>query len=168
MFYTGLGIALASTSLAQNLGAARNRSTWSQRMLITGAFSTLSGATAALLAGPLTGGLPGPVWSVALTLALLAAAGALTAQALAAWWGPAGYASATMLFIAVGMSTSGGVVDVGLLPAPAQAVSALLPPGAAVRAIRDVSYFGGHDVSIPLLTLACWVVAGAALLRIRE
>lgn len=51
VFFTGLGIALASSSLTQSLSGTRIRPTWSQRMLVTAAFNTLSGA-AALLAGP--------------------------------------------------------------------------------------------------------------------
>lgn len=168
VLFTGLGIALASSTFAQNLAGARRRPTWSQRMPVTGAFSTLSGVGAAFLAGPLTGALPGPLWPVALTLTLLSAAGALATQALAGWLGHAGYLAATVLFVGVGIPTSGGVVGADLLPVPARSVSALLPPGTAVRAIRGFCYFGGSHVALPLLTLIGWAAAGTALLWIRD
>lgn len=56
----------------------------------------------------------------------------------------------------IGNSTSGAIIGYDLLPAPARAVSAQLPPGAAVRALRDVSYFGGAHLTVSLLTLAAW------------
>jgi hypothetical protein len=73
-----------------------------------------------------------------------------------------------MTYSAAAMPTSGGIVGAPLLPAPARTVSALLPPGAAVRAIRSYCYFHGVHVAIPLLTLAAWTAAAALLLRIRE
>jgi hypothetical protein len=167
VFFTGLGIALASASFVQGLARVRTRRTWSQRMLVTGAFNVLSGMAAALLAGPLTGALPGSPWPVALTFTLLSAAGTLATQALASWLGPAGYPTATVLFVAVGIPTSGGIVGADLLPTPARSVSALLPPGAAVRAIRGFCYFDGSHVVVPLFTLTGWAAAGAALLWIR-
>lgn len=167
VFFTGLGIALASASFVQGLARVRNLRTWSQRMLITGAFNVLSGLATALLAGPLTGALPGSVCPIALTLTLLSAAGALATQALAGWLGPVGYPTATVLFVAVGIPTSGGIVGADLLPAPARSISALLPPGAAVRAIRGFCYFHGSHVVVPLITLTVWVTVGSALLWIR-
>lgn len=167
-FFTGLGIALASSAFAQNLAGARRRPTCSQHILVTGAFSTLSGMGAAFLAGPHTGALPGPLSPVAMTLTLLSAAGTLATQALAGWLGPAGYPAATVLFVGVGIPTSGGVVGADLLLAPARSVSALLPPGAAVRAICGFCYFGGSHIAVPLLTLIGWAAGGTALPWIRD
>jgi hypothetical protein len=158
---------LASASFVQGPARVRIRRTWSQRMLITGVFNLLSGVAAALLAGPFTGALPGSPWPVALTLTLPSAAGTLATQALASLLGAAGYPTATVLFVAVGIPASGGVVGADLLPTPARSISALLPPGAAVRAIRGFCYFDGSHVVVPLFTLTGWAAAGAALLWIR-
>ncbi|MFG2276134.1 hypothetical protein ACGFNY_41040 [Streptomyces chartreusis] len=168
MFFTGLSLSLAASSLAHGLNRAHTRPTWWQRVCVTGAFGALTGLGGALTAGPLMGALPGPVLSVAAALSLLSAAGALTTQALVEWLGPPGYAVTTMLFIAVGMPASGGIVGVHLLPTPARTVSALLPPGAAVRAIRSYCYFHGEQVAVPLLTLVGWVTAAAVLLWMHE
>ncbi|MCI3273398.1 hypothetical protein [Streptomyces cylindrosporus] len=168
MFFTGLSLSLASSSLAHSLNRAHSRPTWWQRVCVTGVFGALSGLAGALVTGPLLGALPGPVLSVAATLALLSVAGALTTQALAQWLGPPGYAATTVLFVAVGMPTSGGIVGVHLLPTPARTVSELLPPGAAVRAVRSYCYFHGVQVTVPLLTLAGWIAAAAVLLWMRD
>ncbi|MEU3982819.1 hypothetical protein AB0F77_22440 [Streptomyces sp. NPDC026672] len=167
MFFTGLGIALGSSALVQGLNRMRIPLTWSQRVFITGVFSVLTGVAGALLTGPVTGALPGPPVPVATTLALLSAAGALTTQALTQWVGAAGLPAATVLFVGVGMPTSGGVVDTDLLPPAARSMSALLPPGAAARAIRNFCYFDGVHVVGPLLTLTGWATAAAALLWAR-
>ncbi|MER6925010.1 hypothetical protein ABT314_39855, partial [Streptomyces spiralis] len=49
----------------------------------------------------------------------------------------------------------------------ARAVSALLPPGAAVRVITDLSYFDGAHAARPVGTLALWAVGAALLLGLR-
>ena len=83
---------------------------------------------------------------------------------LGTWLGPLGVPVATLLLLTVGNSTSGATIGVVLLPYPARIVSGLLPPGAAVRAVADLSYFGGAHVTGPLITLALWAVLGALLM----
>jgi hypothetical protein len=75
---------------------------------------------------------------------------------------------ATLLLLTVGNSTSGATIGVVLLPRLARIVSGLLPPGAAIRAVADLSYFGGAHVSGPLITLALWAVIGALLVGLRS
>jgi hypothetical protein len=75
---------------------------------------------------------------------------------------------ATLLLLTVGNSTSGATIGEDLLPPAAQTFSAALPPGAAVRAITDLSYFGGAHVAPALLTLGLWVLLCAALVWARE
>jgi hypothetical protein len=43
------------------------------------------------------------------------------------------------------------------------AVSQLLPPGAALTAVRNVQYFDGAATLVPLLTLGAWAVGGLLL-----
>lgn len=167
-FYVAFGVSLASFSLAQNLVGAARRLRLRHRVAVTTGFTVLGGAAAAVLAGPVYGALPAPIVPLALTLALLSAAAAFATQALGTWFGSIGIPLSTLLFVTVGNSTSGGVIGQNLLPSMAQVVSAVLPPGAAVRALRDLSYFHGAHVIMPLVTLACWAVVGAVLVYVRE
>lgn len=167
-FYVAFGVSLASFSLAQNLLNAARRLRLRHRIAVTTGFTVLVGTAAGLLAGPVFGALPAPILPLALTLALLSAAAAFATLALGAWFGSIGIPLSTLLFVTVGNSTSGGVIGQNLLPALAEAVSAVLPQGAAVRALRDLSYFHGAHVITPLLTLAGWAVAGALLVHVRE
>jgi hypothetical protein len=71
------------------------------------------------------------------------------------------------LLLTVGNATSGAVIGADLLPAAARTVSALLPPGAAVRTITDLSYFNGAHAAGPVITLALWSAIAAVLLGVR-
>ena len=109
------------------------------------------------------GAVPGALVPLALTLALLAAAAGFTTKLLGTYLGPIGLPVATLVLLTLGNAVSGAVVGADLLPTAARALSPLLPPGAAVRAISDLSYFHGAHAMGPVLTLALWA-AGAALL----
>jgi hypothetical protein len=87
---------------------------------------------------------------------------------LGTWLGPLGVPVATLLLLTVGNSTSGATMGVVLLPRLARIVSGLLPPGAAIRAVADLSYFRGAHVSGPLITLALWAVIGPLLVGLRS
>ncbi|MET8518050.1 hypothetical protein [Streptomyces sp. NPDC005077] len=43
-----------------------------------------------------------------------------------------------------------------------------MPPGAAIRAITNLSYFGGSHAVLPVVTLALWAVIAALLLGLRH
>jgi hypothetical protein len=69
---------------------------------------------------------------------------------------------ATLLLLTVGNST-GATAGVVLLSGLARFVSGMLPPGAVVRAVADLSCFGGAHVAGPLIILALWAVLAALL-----
>ncbi|MEV6740321.1 hypothetical protein AB0N14_26600 [Streptomyces sp. NPDC051104] len=95
-------------------------------------------------------------------------AAAFTTKLLGTCLCPIGLPVATLLLLIVGNATSGATIGADLLPPPAaRAVSALLPPGAAVRAITDLSYFDGSHAAAPVVTLALWAVVAALLLGLR-
>jgi hypothetical protein len=104
---------------------------------------------------------------LAFGLTLLAAAAAFTTKLLGTYLGPVGVPVATLLLLTVGNSTSGATIGPDLLPFAARAVSALLPPGAAVRAVTDLSYFHGAQAVQPLATLALWALIAAVLVSLR-
>ena len=136
-------------------------------MTLIAACSAALGLAGAALAGPVLGAVPAPFAPLALTLALLAGAAAFATKLLGSFFDPIGVPAATLLLLTVGNSTSGATIGEDLLPAAAQAVSAALPPGAAVRAITDLSYSGGAHVAPALLTLGVWVLLSAALVWVR-
>ncbi|MFG1885030.1 hypothetical protein [Micromonospora sp. NPDC049102] len=116
-----------------------------------------SGAARQLVAGLL-----------ALSLILLSAASAFTTKALGAWLGPIGIALAVLTLTTIGNATSGATIGVDLLPSRAQAISAKLPPGAAVRAVNNFGHFGGSHTLVPLTVLATWFLTGLGFVLLRQ
>lgn len=167
-FYVSFGVSLAGFVLAQNTLALANLLHLRHRLVLITGFSAISGVTAAGIAGPVLGAVPAPFWPLALTLALLSAATAFTTKALGTWLGPVGVPTATLLLLTVGNSTSGATIGADLLPGAARTVSALLPPGAAVRVITDLTYFDGTHVLTPLATLAAWAAGAVAVAGARH
>ncbi|MFI1286688.1 hypothetical protein ACH4U5_39060 [Streptomyces sp. NPDC020858] len=93
--------------------------------------------------------------------------GAFTTTLLGTFLGPIGLPITTLVLLTVGNATSGAVIGADLLPAGARQISALLPPGAAVRAIADLSYFNGAHLAGPVITLALWAAGAGILLALR-
>ncbi|MER5908363.1 hypothetical protein ABT150_51730 [Streptomyces mirabilis] len=165
-FYMAFGVTLAGFVLGSNaLGLAGLLHLRHRFWLLTGA-SVAIGTLAAIIAGPTLGAVPAPVAPLVLTLTLLAAAAAFTTKLLGTYLGPVGVPVATLLLLTVGNATSGASVGADLLPTAARAVSALLPPGAAVRAVTDLSYFDGAHAAGPVITLALWACVAALLLAL--
>ncbi|MCG7631430.1 MULTISPECIES: ABC transporter permease [Gordonia] len=166
-FYVAFGVTLASFVLAQMLMAMTAQLHLRHRLIAVIGFAALVGVLASVLAGPVMGALPGDFTGMAVTLALLSAATALATKALGAWLGAVGIPIATILLITIGNSTSGATVGVDLLPGYARVLSELLPPGAAIRSITDVSYFDGAHQWSGWLVLIAWIVVAAALTTLR-
>ncbi len=87
------------------------------------------------------------------------AAGTTTA-ALQRVAGMAGTGIAILLLVFFGNAASGGAYARGLLPEPWRTLGGLLPPGAAVDALRSVVFFDGAQVGTPLVVLGVWAAAG--------
>ena len=77
--------------------------------------------------------------------------------------GVGGTAIGAILFLVIGNPASGGSSAPELLPAFWRQLSELLPPGAAITAVRDVVYFHGYGISRALIVLSIWIAAGAAV-----
>ncbi|MFE6760615.1 hypothetical protein ACFVDQ_44720 [Streptomyces sp. NPDC057684] len=166
-FYLAFGVSLAGFVLGSNvLGLAGVMRLRHRLLLLIGASAAI-GAVGAFLVGPVLGAAPAPLLPLVLVLALLAVATAFTTKLLGALLGPVGLPVTTLLLLTVGNATSGAVIGADLLPAGARAVSALLPPGAAVRGIADLSYYSGSHLAGPVITLAAWAVVAGTLLSLR-
>ncbi|MGY4965873.1 hypothetical protein [Streptomyces sp. 900105245] len=166
-FYLAFGVTLAGFVLAQNVLGLANRLHLQHRFWLLSGASVAIGIVATVIAGPILGAVPAPVMPLAFALTLLAGAAAFTTKLLGTYLGPVGVPVATLLLLTVGNSTSGAAIGPDLLPAAAHAVSALLPPGAAVRAVTDLSYFHGAQAVQPLATLALWALIAAILVGLR-
>ncbi|MCQ4128290.1 hypothetical protein NOU13_27685 [Rhodococcus erythropolis] len=167
-FYVAFGVSLASFILAQMLPTSTAFVHSRHRLVATVVFAAAVGLMASLLAGPILGALPGSVVSLSITLALLSAATALATMALGAVFGAMGVPIATLLLITVGNSTSGATVGANLLPDVARLLSEMLPPGAAISAITDVSYFGGAHRWAGWSVLIAWIVFASGLIVLKN
>ncbi|MEU8715916.1 hypothetical protein [Streptomyces sp. NPDC048663] len=166
-FYLSFGVTLAGFALAQSVVGLADLLHLRHRFTLMAAFAAASGLVAAAIAGPVLGAVPAPYLPLAFVLALLAAAAAFTTKMLATYFGPLGIPVATLLLLTVGNSTSGATIGTDLLPRGARTLSELMPPGAAVRAIGDISYFQGSHVLAPLATLVLWAAGSTILLALR-
>ena len=162
-FYVAFGVTLSGFVLAQNILGLSRTLHLRHRFTVMAAFAATAGVVGAVLAGPVLGAVPAPFVPLAATLALLAGAAAFTTKLLGTFFGSVGIPISTLLLLTVGNSTSGASIGADLLPSAARVLSDVLPPGAAVRAITDLSYFNGAHATVPLLTLAAWAVGPALL-----
>ncbi|WP_189189548.1 hypothetical protein [Streptomyces albiflavescens] len=166
-FYMAFGVTLAGFVLGSNALGLTGLLRLRHRFWLLAGASAAIGTVAAIIAGPVLGAVPAPVVPLVCTLTLLAAAAAFTTKLLGTYLGPIGVPVATLVLLTAGNATSGATIGADLLPAGARAVSALLPPGAAVRAITDLSYFDGAHTAGPVITLALWAVIAGVLVGLR-
>ncbi len=167
-FYVVFGVTLSSFVLAQGLTGAVALVGLKVRLLAMGGFAVVIGLIAATIAGPVYGSLTAPFPLLALALILLSAASAFATKALGAWLGPAGIGLAVLILTTIGNATSGATLGFDLLPAWAHAISPILPPGAAFRAVNDFGYFHGSHAASSLIVLVAWFVVGLALVLLRQ
>ena len=126
-------------------------------------FAAVAGLVTAFDVDVLVGALNGHFLGIALVTALLALAVSAAAHGLGHLGGPIGIVTAVLLLLLVGVSSAGGAVTYQFEPGFYGAVSQLLPPGAALTAVRNVQYFDWAGTLWPLLTLGAWAVGGVAL-----
>jgi nucleotide-binding universal stress UspA family protein len=70
-------------------------------------------------------------------------------------------ALAVLAFIVFGIPASGGPANLAsFTPGFLRALNPVLPLGVAASTIRNVVYFGGHDTTSSMWTLAAWALAG--------
>jgi hypothetical protein len=98
------------------------------------------------------------VWGVA-TLYVLALG--LSIAAFQTLVGVGGTAIGAVMFLVIGNPASGGSSARELLPGFWRDLSQLLPPGAAITALRDVVYFKGHGMAHAAIVLGAYAVLGA-------
>jgi hypothetical protein len=165
-FVTVAGITIASMVFAVLLTLAGGRHALRARIVALAIVSGLGGIAVALSVDTIVGALTGDFWGLAGVAALLILAITLAVHGLGRLLGGVGAALAALVIMLIGMTSSGGAVGYELQPAFFRAVSQLLPPGAALTAVRNAVYLGGAHVAGALLVLGAWAVAGAAALAL--
>jgi hypothetical protein len=163
-FVTVLGATIASMVFAALLTFAGGRHALSARLVAVALVAGLGGLAVALSVDTLVGALTGDFWGVAGIAALLILAVALTVHGLGRLIGPIGAGAAALLLMLIGITSSGGGVGYELQPGFFRAISQLLPPGAALTAVRNDVYLGGAHTFGVLCVLCAWAAAGAIAL----
>jgi hypothetical protein len=132
------------------------------RLAVMAALAIGAGLVAALVTNVIVTAFPShfiAVWGVA---ALFVLALGLPIAAFQVLLGVAGTAIGAVMFLVIGNPASGGSSAPELLPGFWRDLSQLLPPGAAITAMRSVVYFHGHGATNALLVLGTYAILGAA------
>jgi hypothetical protein len=166
-FYTivflTVGAALGATVIGRLLGTVRRPVHLLERTITLLAYTALLAAVVTWLADgvfhALTGS-PGQVFLV-LWAYVLAVGGAVTG--VAAVFGVAAGAVLTVFLLIVGNPSSGGPVATALLPAFFRTLNPYLPQGGGLWLLRDVVYFGSHELTRGAVCLLAWGGGGLLL-----
>jgi hypothetical protein len=167
-FYLVVGWCVGGYLVAAILGISAgarpaNRARALIRIGVLALYSIAAGLGGALITGPILNALPGSIaalWGVGSLVVF--AVGAVT-LAMECLFDIVGIGLAVLLFVVLGNPSAGGVYPPPLLPPFWRAIGAWLPNGAGTDATRSVAYFGGTDITVPLLVLSAWAVAGVAV-----
>ncbi len=123
-------------------------------------YALIVSAVATAIADAWIGALTGAPWAIFGIGALLAFAVALASAAAARWAGGIGYVIVLLLFVPVGISSSGSTLGPRMITPWYADLGMALPPGATQTTVRNVTYFSGNAITVPLLILSAWALAG--------
>ena len=129
-------------------------------------FAAGAGITISALLRYVFGSIDHNMWGVAagLTLGLLATG--LSMLGLGSLFGRAGLAIGALLALLLGNPLSGLNSAPEMLPSGWGALGQWLPQGATVTLLRSTAFFAGEGAITAIAVLACWAVAGTALIVI--
>jgi len=134
-----------------------------RRLAAAALVALTAGATVAAVLQGWLGALGGDPVAVGGVLALAIAAGSSLVLGLSALLGTAGTGLGAALLVLLGNPLSGAGSAPEMLPDGWGAFGQLLPPGAAVSALRSVSFFDGAALGGPLVVLSGWLLLGLLL-----
>jgi hypothetical protein len=127
------------------------------------AYALLAGVVAAFNVDTLVGALRSHFVGIAVVTGLLALAVSAAAHGLGHLGGQRGIVAAILMLMLLGVSSAGGAVGYQFEPGFYRAISQLLPPGAALTAVRNVEYFDWAATLGPLVVLGAWAAGGLAV-----
>ncbi|MEU1043026.1 DUF3533 domain-containing protein [Streptomyces sp. NPDC005907] len=155
---------LAASILAISSGARpANPRRAAIRLAVMALIAITGGLGGAVIVGPVLGALPGSVWALWGLGALITFAVGAATLALQGLFGIVGIGLAILLIVIAGNPSAGGAFPLPMLPPFWKAIGPALPPGAGTWAARSIAYFRGNDVTVSLLVLSAWAVAGSAV-----
>jgi hypothetical protein len=134
------------------------------RALILIGYALVGALATDLIAGPGIGAYSSShFWPLLPCFWLVTSAVVLAVAAMQALGGRAGMLLASVLFIIVGTPPAGGA-GTYLLPVYWRNIGVIFPPQNAVTLIRNVIYFGGNNITTPLVVLFLYALAGVAVI----
>lgn len=144
--------------------AARGTAAAPWRALILIGYALVGALLTDLIAGPGIGAYSSShFWPLLPCFWLVTSAVVLAAAAIQGMAGKTGTLLVAALFIVVGGPPAGGA-GTYLLPVYWRNIGVALPPQNAVTLIRNVIYFGGNDITTPLIVLFLYAAAGVAVI----
>jgi hypothetical protein len=129
-------------------------------------YSALVAAVATVFADPVIGALTGAPWGLFGVGTLLAFAATAAAAGAARWTGGIGYLLIFLLFIPVGVASSGTTLGPHMITPWYADLGKALPAGSALPAVQNTVYFNGNATTTPLLILSAWALGGIVALAL--
>ncbi|GAA4217166.1 hypothetical protein [Actinocatenispora rupis] len=133
------------------------------RLAAMAVYSVLAGLGGAIIVGPVLHALPasvGDLWWIGALLVFATAAFTMACQVLA---GVIGIGIAIAVFVVLGNPSSGGVWPWPMLPTFWRAIGPWITTGAGTQTVRNVTYFGSHNITTYLLVICGYLVVGVAV-----
>ncbi|PRC41425.1 hypothetical protein C6A85_000000115700 [Mycobacterium sp. ITM-2017-0098] len=163
VIFISIGASLGAALLGRLMGAVRTPATFAMRTGSLAAFSAVLAGVVTAYVGPVLDALTGHPMQVfaALWLYAMAVGGAVTGVAAA--FGTVASVVLGVFLVVVGNAAAAGPVGRPLLSGFYSTLTGVVPQGSGVSLLRSISYFDGHGVTTPLLTLAMWASAGCLL-----
>jgi hypothetical protein len=167
-FYLVIGWIVGGYLLASLLGVAKGaRPATPRRAVFRLAamvpYAVASGLLGAMVVGPVLGALDGHYWAVAGIGMLLVLSAATVTMAFQVLFGVIGIGITVLVFVVLGNPSAGGAYQGPVLPPFWRVIGPALPNGAGTDAVRRVVYYAAHGATGPVLLVAAYVVAGAAV-----
>ncbi|MFJ9844271.1 ABC transporter permease [Kitasatospora sp. NPDC101155] len=163
VFYAAFGVVLAGFLFSVASYQIAPRLPLAARVASTVVFATASGTMVALIGHQALHALPAAFITVALIAGLLAMATATAAGVLLRLFGPLGMPVASVVLLILGNATSGGILPPSFLPPWLAPLAQIMPPAAAVRALRGAGYYHSAHLTGGLVLLAAWILGCLAV-----
>jgi hypothetical protein len=157
-FYASFGVVLAGFLFALVSYQIAPRLRLAARLVSMTLFAIASGVVVALIGHVAFHALPAAFVTVAAVTGLLAFATAAAAGVLLRLFGPIGMPVAAVVLLILGNATSGGISPAAFLPSWLAPLALVMPPSAAVQALRGAGYYRSAHLTGGLVLLAAWIV----------
>jgi nucleotide-binding universal stress UspA family protein len=159
-FFVILGVLVPSLAAGSASAMAFRRARPAWCVAAPAAAAVVIGVISAGIADGLAG--LGNYAAIAGVVALFSLAVSAPTAVLGRIWPPL-TAAAILVFLVLGIPVSGGPASLAPFgPGFLRPLDPALPLGAAADAVRNVVYFGGHDMAAGIWVLAAWAAAGVA------